>query len=197
MANRAYLFCSDAGPDDPCTWIDLDSDRQIYYDSRHNIPLSWFFFFQPADVKLIDKIMPQGYLKDVSYWQEPKFMAGKNRALDTFRSREALLARIVGTGFYCDAYEYFLPRIESMPGNCLCMDPAEVAQGDEEDFAPLKHILELVADVAVPLDALKEALRGFSTVDNEDEDRFVVNTFGHTYGDLLPGTLSRMPEAGH
>ena len=54
MANRAYLFCSDCDTGDPLTWSELDRNGQHYYDSYHNIPLAWFFFFKPDDVKLID-----------------------------------------------------------------------------------------------------------------------------------------------
>ena len=191
MANRAYLFCSDADPTDRFDWIELDRNDQIYYDSRHNIPLSWFFFFQATDVKLIPVIFANGYLKDVSYWQEPKFMADKKQALDIFRSREALLIQVVGPGLYCPAFEYFLPRIESLPGNCLCMDPGEVAQGDEEDFPPMKRILELIEGTSTPLDTLKEALSQFSRVDYKDGDNLEVNIFGYTYGDFVPGTSIR------
>jgi len=191
MANRAYLFCSDSSPDDPLTWADLDMNEQIYFDSRHNIPLSWFFFFQPVDVKLVDRFSAQGYLKDVHYWQQPKFMADKALAFDTFRSREALLAQIVGPGLYTAAYENFLPRVHSLPGSCLCMDPREIAQDDEDDFLPLKHIVELIADAATSLDTLKEALRRFSRGDYKDCDNLEVNVFGYTYGDYLPGTSTR------
>ena len=108
-------------------------------------------------------------------------MANKEQALDLFRSREALLSKIVGPALNMDAFKRFLPRLHRMPGNCLCMNPGEVAQGDEEDFLPLKHILELIADSTTPLDVLQEALRQFSQVNYAEEDDVVVNIVGYTY----------------
>jgi hypothetical protein len=181
MANRAYLFCSDGDPNDPQTWANLDKNKQHYYDSRHNIPLSWFFFFQPHDVKLVDVFFANGYLKAVDYWQEPKFMADKQKALEVFEQNEALLAQIVGPGLYSAAFARFLPSLQRMPGDCLCMDPAEIAQGDEEDYLPLKEIVELISNKDTPVQALREALNRFSMLTYKDENDASRNVIGCTY----------------
>jgi len=185
MANRAYLFCSDCDPGDPLTWSELDRNGQRYYDSYHNIPLAWFFFFKPDDVKLIDvcsSIIP--FVDKTLWqdqWQEPKFMASKRQALETFKQREPLLSQIVGSGLYSDAFARFLPFLESLPGACLCMDPGEVAQGDEEDYLPLRRAVELVDNGEMPLQILREALGRFSEVAYKDGDDFVLNLIGTTY----------------
>jgi len=181
MANRAYLFCSDCNADNPFTWIELDRNNQRYYDSRHNIPLSWFFFFRRDDVKLVDVFHAHGYLKDATYWQEPKFMADKQKALQTFKQNEALLAQIVGPGLYSEAFADFLPSLERMPGECLCMDPTEIAQGDEDDYLPLRQIVELIGNKESPTQALREALSRFCMTTYEDKDHIVRNVVGCTY----------------
>ena len=61
-------------------------------------------------------------------------MADKQKALYTFKQNEALLVQIVGLDLYCEAFADFLPSLGHMTGECLCMDPVEVTQGDEDDF---------------------------------------------------------------
>jgi len=189
MANRAYLFSSECNPDESLTWLDLDRNEQRYYDSRHNIPLAWFFFFQPADVKLVDRFSAQGYLKDVRYWQQPKLMAHKRRAFDTFGANQPLLSQIVGPGLNTASFERFIPTLQSMTGDCLCLDPREIAQDDEDDFLPLRRIVELIDDKITSLETLKAALGSFSRVAYKDEDDLVLNVLGYTYGDFTPGTF--------
>ena len=181
MANRAYLFCSDCDPNDPLTWSELDTNGQHYYDSRHNIPLSWFFFFRPDDVKLVDVYFASKHLKDVTYWQEPKFMADKRHALEVFKQNEALLAKIVGPGLHTQAFAKFLPFLEHLPGDCLCIDPGQVAQGDEEDYLPLRRVVERIGDEDSSVQALQEALSRFSKLTYKDEDDARLNVIGYTY----------------
>ena len=82
---------------------------------------------------------------------------------------------------YSDAFARFLPFLESLPGACLCMDPGEVAQGDEEDYLPLRRAVELVDNGEMPLQILREALGRFSEVAYKDGDDFVLNLIGTTY----------------
>ena len=78
MANRAYLYTSDR----PDNW---ERPQEDYYDSRWTIPLAWFFFYKPSDIRMVD-VHSGG-----SHWQEVKFSAEKQTALARFAAREPLL----------------------------------------------------------------------------------------------------------
>ena len=174
MANRAYLFCSESDPDNPLTWAECRTNEQPYYDSRHGIPLAWLFFFQPGDCKLIDVSYNQ------SHWQEPKLMSDKTQAIDYFKQKQAVLAELVGPRFYGTALDRFLPALQQMPGDCLCMDPAEVIE-DEGYYLLFCQIAELIADKATPKTVLKEALGQFGFLTFKDDYEFALYVFGATY----------------
>lgn len=182
MANRAYLFSSDCNPDDSMTWVDLDMNVQHYYDSRHRIPVSWFFFFRPDDVNLVDQFSANGYLKDVSYWQEPKFMAGKQQAFDLFNQNQPLLSQIISTDFEHPAFADFIPSLHRLSGTSLCMDPREIAQDNEDDLLPLRRVLELITEKNTPVETVKSALSRFCRLSYKDEDDMILNVIGYTYG---------------
>jgi len=181
VANQAYLFTSNSDPNDPFTWEERDVNARHFYWSRWTIPLAWFFFFQPDDIKLVDRFSAHGYLKDVSYWQEPKFMANKQQAFETFKQNEAALAQLVGPDLYSEYFTYLLPSLQRMPGECLCMDTAEIAQDNEADYLPLRQIVELIGNKDSPVQALQEAVSRFSKLTYKDEDDIRLNVVGYTY----------------
>jgi len=181
VANEAHLFTSNSDPDDPLTWEDRDVNARHFYWSRWTIPVAWFFLFQPDNIKLIDHFSAQGYLKDVRYWQEPKFMANKQQAFKTFKQNEPLLAQVVGPDLYSAYFEHLLPSLKRMPGECLCMDPSQIAQDDEEDYLSLKWIVELIGSEDAPVQALREALSRFSKLTYQNEDDARLNVIGYTY----------------
>src|SRR5829696_9195592 len=80
MANRAYLY---PHPRPAFERFEFGLPER-YYDSRHTIPLGWFFFFRAADVTLVETKNP---------WPDVMVTAApKAAALDLFRARRPLLA---------------------------------------------------------------------------------------------------------
>ena len=140
------------------------------------MPLSWFFFFHPDDVKMLPVISGN------SAWEEVKFMADKQTALYRFQEREPLLARVVGPLLYNDAFSRFLPALQDLPGTCLCLDPSEVMQEEDEDEARRsRHILQLIGAASPDLVALEKALSFFAQTKFRDEDDAILNVLGYTY----------------
>ena len=177
MANRAYLFCSDCDPNEPKTWVNLDVNAgHNYYDSRHGIPLAWFFFFHTNAVKMVPVT---GY---GSTWQEVKFMADKHQAIRYFSEKQSLVSLIVGPLLPSDALEQFLMRIESWPGNCLLVDPSEVVEDGDADAVWFRRITKLIGEDKPDMKALREDLGHYSFVNFKNEYQAILNVLGCTYG---------------
>ena len=68
MANRAYLYSNEH-----YSWDAWERHGDLYYDSRWDIPLAWFFFFRPENAGMAHFSFTDSYATD--RWQEPKFAA--------------------------------------------------------------------------------------------------------------------------
>ena len=140
------------------------------------MPLSWFFFFQPDDVKMLPVISRYGI------WKEVKFMANKSVAIQHFREREPLLAKVVGPLLYNEAFSRFLPALRDLPGTCLCLDPVEVMQEEDEVEAQRsRHILQLIGAASPNLAELEKALSFYSYTKYQDVDNAILKVLGWTY----------------
>src|SRR5206468_2063391 len=98
MADRAYLYSDDR----PDAW---DVPEEGYYDSRWTLPLAWFFFFRPEDVRLIDA----GY--GGSRWREVRLSAEKAPARERFERRRPLLMSVIGHRLGEDAVARFAATV--------------------------------------------------------------------------------------
>lgn len=116
MANRAYLYSSDQ----PDAWERLDED---YYDSRWTIPLAWFFFYRPENIRMVEAHYGN------SHWQEVKFSADKRDALVLFATREPLLMSLTEGKLSRDMVAEFAETVKKWSGCFLLMDPREVLGG--------------------------------------------------------------------
>jgi len=108
-------------------------------------------------------------------------MANKQQAFETFKQNEAALAQLVGPDLYSEYFTYLLPSLQRMPGECLCMDTAEIAQDNEDDYLPLRQVLELIGNKDSPVQALREAVARSSKLTYKDEDDVRLNVVGYTY----------------
>ena len=172
MANRAYLYSSNRRDDWECPERD-------YYDSRHTIPLAWFFFFRPDDIRIVD-VRDGG-----SQWQEVKLSAEKQNSLDLFAARQPLLRLLVEDGVTREKTAHFLATIERRPGRFLLMEPREVLDGigydDEVDAQIFMRILQLLdSDEASP-DAVRQTMQPFVGTLSSDLDRRECQVIGYTY----------------
>lgn len=175
MADRAYLYSDDR----PDAW---SRPQDGYFDSRWTIPLAWFFFFEPGDVRLID--VDHGG----AGWQEVRLSAVKDSALEVFERRKHLLISIIDRRLSDDAVEKFLMTVGGRPGRYLLMDPDEVLGGincgfadDREHAERLSHILALIGDRSCSAEAAREATGPYVKDLSPDPDQCEVQILGYTY----------------
>ena len=147
MANRAYLYCRD----DP-TWFDFPDDDEPYFDSRHCVPISWFFFYCPAD------LVRHPVTYDSSTWHEPRLVAPKMDALSRFDGRRDLLERMFQQDLGADAFDSFTQTLRDRASKYLLLDPSEIIEDDVDDcIRYVTNALELIdqsSDSSVIFDAL-------------------------------------------
>ncbi len=162
MANRAYLYSSDR----PDNW---ERPKKDYYDSRWTIPLAWFFFYGPDDVRMVD-VHFQG-----SHWQEVKFSAEKQTALALFAARLRLLMALVEGKISSATVREFVAILENRAGRYLLMDPGPVPGGmfgddplHAEQFA---RLVELLSSEDVPLELVREAFLPYVGDLSSDQDQ--------------------------
>ena len=168
MANRAYLFISNSAQD----WE--YSNRQ-YFDSRHNIPLAWWFLFREENVFLVDVESYDG--------KEVRFSANKTSAPATLANHKDLLSQIVGAKLDPELLEWFIGNISDWPEEFLLMNPWEVLQGEEHDYEPCLQIARRIHAAPPDIDRIIEAVSLYSQVDysQSDAEEIIINVIGYTY----------------
>jgi hypothetical protein len=173
MANRAYLFVSNREEGDPRTRGEYPEDW--YYNSRWCIPLAWFFFFDPRDVRLAP-------VKD---WHEVLFVASKPQALLRFDRRLSLLRSLVDASVDWDRVVFFRDDLEAIIGLNLILDPSEILMGFEGEDAwhveRFQNILDSL-DKPLPLDPTTlDLLDAYVGPRDQDADRTLGQMVGYTY----------------
>jgi hypothetical protein len=175
MADRAYLHSDDR----PDAW---DAPEEGYYDSRWTLPLAWFFFFRPGDVRLID--VDYGN----SRWQEVRLSAEKDSALELFELRKPLLMSIIDQRIGDDAVARFVSTVGGRHGRYLLIDPDEVLGGincgfdDDRGHAErIAHILAVLGDGSCTADAAREITGPYVKEFSPDPNRFECQVLGYTY----------------
>jgi len=180
MANRAYLY-----PSDNETYL-LDSDWEGMsdgpcYDSRHTIPVSWFFFFDSVDIVEVNILS----VRPKSWYQEPKLRGVKEDCVARFRRCISALLKVVGTNFDAeDRLQRFVETVERWPGQYLLMDPVEIITGGsfrDEDVIPLwQSLFQSIIDAK---EAQFDASRWKPVLGSpfRDRDDFIVRVIGYTY----------------
>jgi hypothetical protein len=121
MANRAYLFATDNEN------YRLDRDKIPYYDSRWNIPLLWFLFFEENSIKTRTATV---YDQPDKPWNETILIDRKNAAIERFVKSLPNLDRLFSLPNI--DIEKFVGGIENWQGNSLILDPCEIIQDEGE-----------------------------------------------------------------
>jgi len=169
MANRAYLYSSDR----PDGW---EVPEQDYYDSRHSIPLAWFFFYQPNDIRMVDVHYQN------SKWQEVKLSAEMPSALNLFAMRKSLLMSMVQDRLGLDTIDEFIAKVQNRSGKYLLMNPEEILSDEAtEDAARFAKFLIVLGDGNVPNDVARRATRPYVPTFDRDPDRCLCQIIGYTY----------------
>lgn len=116
MANRAYLF----SPEDENYLLKRGDE---YYDSRWNIPLLWFLFFDENSLIMSSR-------KDEDYILETFLIENKHVAIERFQNTVSKLNAILEISGI-DIKEY-IENIKRWEGDQLVLDPMEIIQGEGE-----------------------------------------------------------------
>jgi hypothetical protein len=136
MANRAYLYfkedLEDIGNED-------FRNNRFYIDSRHNIPLVWWFFFDGNSVKNYEvKIQSK-------QWSEVYLATEWELAVDRFRSRMPFIENLTFGLLAPDKLERFISELALQSKKYLILNPIEIFQSNGiEDKDHTKTILSLI-----------------------------------------------------
>ena len=194
MANRAYLFPTDHDEQ----WTPDCSGEGVYYDSRHTIPIAWWFLFEPADLRLIereeaDPVRPRQPMRLAFI----RLRCNRAQAIARFVNRRPLVHLAVkGRIEACDV-DFFEAILRNWSGQYLVMDPDEILEATvDNDFARLKRVLEALSPPKPDMDAFLSLLGESSTMPAESDalDKRVVKVLGYTYGELANRLTREMGE---
>ncbi len=181
MANRAYLFSNNyPGYQYDTDWEDCVINRTPYYDSRWYIPFSWFFFFLPSAIKLVDTSYGE------STWKEVKFITQKDSAIRTFAERRPLLYSVAGSQYDCETIiGRLVETLADRRGKYLRLDPGSVLGGisepDDQNISHSVRILEEIAKQNATAESIKSAISYYSMFDYKDGHDFEMQCTGVTY----------------
>jgi hypothetical protein len=180
MANRAYLYSRNE-----YSLKEWDYPGVYYYDSRHNIPVGWFFFFRGDDLRMIDVHSNVSG----SHWQEVKFVANRERAIELFIQRRYLLDRLIGNQIDNEKISELLREISNWTGKYLLMDPVSVLgamshcdddQWHADKFAQLLECIDRSENDPTLTDLVAK-IESYSNLYSDNSDKCVVNLIGCTY----------------
>src|SRR5262249_30080856 len=149
-----------------------------YCDSRWRVPLAWFFFYRPQDIRMVDVHSHR------SHWQEVKLAADRVSALELFMRRRTLLLSLVeGRGS-----EGAVAELQTWAGgrsaSFLLMDPRQVLGGiSHEDAWHAKRFAQIFSllDSSPDLKAVLEAVYPYVGSFDPDSDTRLGQVVGYTY----------------
>lgn len=200
MANRAYLyFCEDVSAlTFEMHYLKSDGSERSYMDSRHQLPLAWFLFFEAESVRLVPS--------SDGDWNELYLVCPWPEARAAFEARVPLLLEWFKGEFAQPDVDEFLRRVQSLieaPDEVwLVLDPSELEIEDEMDAQNLRSTFETLNDTSLDSQVKFEVLDRWAGVEpiynlesrmRQRRDR----VFGFYYGPPIPGyLLPRQPWPG-
>ncbi len=170
--------------------------ERVYYDSRHTIPVAWWFLFEPPDVLRIERELPDqcGRLQRVQY---VRFRVERERAIDRFVSRRQYLTSLVRGRVEPRHVDFFVAILQAWSGRYLVMNPNEILQRSvEEDLAVVAKIVEIASTPKPDMEAFVTSFSYVCAVpaESDDADARQVKVLGFTYGDLANRLWRRVVE---
>ena len=118
MANRAYLF----SPEDEDYLLEMGDE---YYDSRWNIPLLWFLFFDENSLMMLSR------KEDEDDVLETFLVENKDIAIERFQNTFSKLNAVLDISEI--DVEEFIENIKRWEGEQLVLDPMEIIEGEGEN----------------------------------------------------------------
>lgn len=116
MANRAYLF----SPEEEDYLLEMGDE---YYDSRWNIPLLWFLFFDENSLAMMSR--------EEDDILETFLIENKNIAIERFQKRIPKIKSVIDVSKI--DVEEIIENLKRWEGDQLVLDPMEIIQGDGEN----------------------------------------------------------------
>lgn len=163
MANRAYLYATDFR--DRWDWREFNGRHEQmgpYWDSRHNIPLAWWFFFAPGDAFLIAKVE----------WSEVRLLTDRLEAVRRFYRRRKLLEDVVGKRISYGVFDVLAASIERRSGKYLAMNPDEISgEYDDKVCDDFNLILTTIAEPSTSASKILSVTQQYSNIDPYDFDQ--------------------------
>lgn len=174
MANRAYLYS--VAMQDAAAWKRPDYS---YLDSRHNIPVSWLFFFTPdSRCRFHDNY-------GVSQWDEVKLLTERRLAVERFQARRGLLDTVLGPVTFSQQLDDLAARVSNWTGTYLALDPEEIFMAmphdDEWHFDTLGQLLASIDTMAPDPVRVRRILQVYCALHSDDPQRHAVNIVGCSY----------------
>ncbi|MFN7141516.1 MAG: hypothetical protein ACK4UN_19485, partial [Limisphaerales bacterium] len=151
------------------------NESQVYYDSRHNIPFAWFFFFHSLNLRMVDV-----HFRDTA-WREVRLFASKEAALSLFLQRKQMLLQAVHHAIEPALIDDFANLVAQRPGKNLVMDPHEGTDGwsDEENFSNFSRILRSI-ETGASVESVVDATEPYCG-ELDDPESIELNIIGATY----------------
>ncbi|HEX8251130.1 MAG TPA: hypothetical protein VF599_23350 [Pyrinomonadaceae bacterium] len=170
MANRAYLFATDIKD-----FQQIENDEEPYYDSRWNIPLLWFLFFDASSVK------PKKIVFGNDAWQEVVLVENKETAIHRFLKLYPRLEEVFGKHFF--DYTEFIKNINNWERENLVLNPTEIIEDHSKALQDFSAALEFIQSGKTEnfVKILDEYAGVFSHINKADSRTLTIYFIGFTY----------------
>ncbi|HQU85227.1 MAG TPA: hypothetical protein PKY59_18955 [Pyrinomonadaceae bacterium] len=129
MANRAYLFLSKVSDNHI-----IKNLKEPYYDSRWNIPLLWFLFFDRNSLKLKTVYFEEDKEQIENSWHEIALIEKKDSAIENFSKNIQLLNEVWKQVDKDEEIIRFIENIKRWHGEYLVLDTTEIVEDHEQAF---------------------------------------------------------------
>ena len=184
MANRAYLFPTD----DPNCWDpDRESGDSVYYDSRHTIPLAWWFLFNPEDVRTIEIGPTKVGSITLKGHSELRLRCERQTALSRLADRHDALEQVVRGRVDKRVLKFFRAILDEWSGRYLVMNPEEPLwvwpEDTQEHFGAFKKLIATLASPTPDLESLSKLSSNYSSMDSHVIADIKTAVVGCAYGE--------------
>lgn len=173
MANRAILYSTDKEKPE-----DLNRNDDIYYfDSRHSIPVAWFFFFREVSICSHDITFNQ------SSWKEIYLFSYKNDAITLYQSRISILIKLTNGLIKQDIALKICEVLKKYPGSKLLLNGSQVIEEEDHNLVS-KQIAAILNSIENPFttpEEFKKIIEPFNTHFWKKETNKIVQGIGCYY----------------
>lgn len=174
MANRAYLF----SPEDEDYLLERGEE---YYDSRWNIPILWFLFFDENSLSMLSREDDKG-----NVFLETFLIENKEVATERFQNTIPKIKSVLDNSGV--DVEEIIENLKRWEGEHLVLDPMEIIQGEGEnpesetikDFSKaLKYLSS--SEVNKYIEIFEKYAGYFDKIDKQDPQEIRNYLIGFTY----------------